>query len=535
MAFKTIDSSPLEDLGQVDLTRSEMSRRMLKRSHRSEHSHTLSELDSRGISLVQERLSKRLRHTFDPSFEEPDPNSMTFEDMVQFEVNDDSQFHTPFSSSCAVDSPISKDTPLEQLSPLPVARRIFPRSDSRNFKENSVGSLSLASPFHSRPGSVASSPDGKRKSHRRVLDTKSRTLSDKRNQTNIEQNLSLSAVCHTGNSPGSMKTCLHNRRPSVPTSAHMVQEITRQDWLIPPKALSRAFLAGDFDRYSVDSPPELVIGPSALFEDLPVAASTPHHKHTGMANEYVSSMYASRSGYCTPGLAIELISKDSVTSECHYDDIVMTDGHNQASDRRCNLVSCSIVSTVTSPSTSPSAHGAPCRVSGGGSPLKLVTLRTYDFAFPHLRNHIPSYGNDNAEDSIISPLRPADYTVPLPPLSNSLDSFSTFVHSPDLLMDLVTPAWFHTDDLGFHDPVVATSDSSPKVLYSSSGAKLQDMFSNLSLDGVYHPYYHSWLLYHYTPVITVGLLVTSFSHLFFQNLIAVSTPKRILRTTLASA
>jgi hypothetical protein len=483
LAIKTLSSSPLEDPGQGEVTRSEMSRRMLKRSHRSEHSQIVSERDPHSVPGPTERLSKRIRRVADLPAESPDPNAMTSDDMVPFNANDISQFQTPDSSNSMPGTAIEKAARPEQWSPIPVASRILSRTSSRNLKENSTVSRGLASPFNSRPGSAASSPKGKAKSKRHLPKANSHALFDKKN---LDADVSLTVHHNARRSPGLTKTGLHNRRPSVPAPAHMIQQMTHQDWLVPPKALSRAFLTDD-----MNSSPESTINPSTFFEDLPVAASTPYHKRT-MTSEDGSRIYAPRDAHSPPGLTYEPSIHDLATQRDQRDDFLMVDDIFRArTPDGHNLTSCSIISHVPSYPNSPSAHEAHDRGPANTGHLKLVTLRNYDLAFPHLRRRVEIDGDDEG-DSIISPLRRVDHIVQLPPPSISQDGLSA-AHAPDPFMDFAL-AIFDADTVGLSDPVIATRPSSPEKAPSAPAEKsfrapsdkLQDMFSGLILDGVCH-------------------------------------------------
>ncbi|KAG1738900.1 uncharacterized protein EDB91DRAFT_440849 [Suillus paluster] len=245
-------SSPLEDLSpdRDDITRSEMSRRMLKRSRGVAH-------QDEDRARPKGRAVKRVRQTVEP-------------DALEVEA-DMSTFQTPFPSAEYV-HPLSVTRPLvqEELSPVPSAKRIFSRTSSRNLKENST-SLPLASPFHSRPSSPHPGSISKVKARpsRVPLHLKSRTLSgafqkndnaytrrklshkdstaslnDKKlsrkgstmslNDTRlIRKNSTLSLNKIARNSPSS-----HQRRPLSPDPSYMLSHIAQQDWISPSKALT---------------------------------------------------------------------------------------------------------------------------------------------------------------------------------------------------------------------------------------------------------------------------------------------------------
>lgn len=171
-ATAKLASSPLEDLppDRDDITRSEMSRRMLKRSRRISHE------DDDQIRL-NERAMKRARQTVEPS----QPNAFP----VGANIN---TLQTPFPSAEYVHlSSVTRPLVPENLSPVPHAKQILSRTSSRNLKENDT---SLASPFHSRSSSPRSPATAKTKarSYRIPLHSKSRTLPStlqKNDSTNV--------------------------------------------------------------------------------------------------------------------------------------------------------------------------------------------------------------------------------------------------------------------------------------------------------------------------------------------------------------
>ena len=170
-ATAKLTSSPLEVLSphRDDITRWEMSRRMLKRSRRISHE------DDDQIR-INPLAVKRARRTLQPS--EPDRLPVGANTNV---------FQTPFPSTEYI-HPSSFTRPLspEHISPVPHAKRIFSRISSRNLKENNT-SIPLASPFHSRPSSPHSPPASKAKPplYRLPLHSKSRTLPGALQKDNI--------------------------------------------------------------------------------------------------------------------------------------------------------------------------------------------------------------------------------------------------------------------------------------------------------------------------------------------------------------
>ncbi|KAH7910298.1 hypothetical protein BJ138DRAFT_127873 [Hygrophoropsis aurantiaca] len=269
-----ITSSPLEPLASDhdDITRSEMSRRMLKRSRRAAYP----EFDD-GDIIERKRVSERLRKKPKKSealCQVSDPNAMTTSDLLP---PDALTFQTPFPSSDYI-NPLNITRPLipEQLSPVPLSRSRLSRTSSRNLKENGRRSRFLESPFHSRPGSAAPSPQNKgrpRKNQNASLHTKSRTLSRgfEENRSKRSSRPDSYASCHnsTKNSPN--KLSMHQRRPSNPTPSYMLEHITQQEWMIPPKALIRPSAARVTPPYLSPIPTQN----SSFLSDHPQFYSTP--------------------------------------------------------------------------------------------------------------------------------------------------------------------------------------------------------------------------------------------------------------------
>ncbi|KIJ65211.1 hypothetical protein HYDPIDRAFT_39835 [Hydnomerulius pinastri MD-312] len=277
-----LQSSPLELLPpeKDDITRSEMTRRMLKRSRRAALTE---QTEDKNIeqNLLKERIAKRIKHTEDHAMV-AEPTALSLDASIR---DVDLSFQTPFPESEYMhESSITKPLVPEQLSPVPIAKRILSRrTSSRNLKENTVQSQTLASPFHSRPGSVASSPKdrGRGRSSRasRIsLRAKSRTLSGafKENvrKENARRRLSRkdsTVSLNDGSEHSSVRPPMHQRYPSSPSASYMPSQIALQDWFAPPKTLSRPF--HNYDR--VPSPHESVRSTSSFFSSVPQFCSTP--------------------------------------------------------------------------------------------------------------------------------------------------------------------------------------------------------------------------------------------------------------------
>ncbi|KAF7292013.1 hypothetical protein MIND_01227000 [Mycena indigotica] len=191
-------SSPLPDAVNDDedhyLTHAELSSR-LKRSRRS--------------SNPELPLSKRLRSSQVLSLSVPSPNPT---------LPTSSAFETPHPSVLTEEQKFklksSRPVNPDEVSPfVPPPRTLHSRTSSRNHKENATTrrtnnkSKFLDSPFNSRPGSAAVSPQKTISSPEKQ--TFKRTLSDTNYNPNVQQSAS------TANSP----THNHNRlrRPSAPS------------------------------------------------------------------------------------------------------------------------------------------------------------------------------------------------------------------------------------------------------------------------------------------------------------------------------
>lgn len=279
---KTQSSSPLKDLeDQDDITLTEMSKRMAKRSRNPSNSQQFPARQD-----ATQRLAKKLKAHADPelldaSRDSPEmPVANTVFPLQNQDVNE-THFQTPRPSvSMESSMPVSTaDTMLpEQFSPLPAARRILSRTSSRNLKENA--DRMLCSPFSSRPGSRGSSPLKRFAGHgkRPGLHAKSRTLSSSILQKSTSIAISSmhkdtrSPDRHVGTVPllDTQQTTSHTRTASIPTiSTSVSDEMSHNDWLIPAKALSRSPLA------SLEGPDEIQ---ASFYFDIPNHISTPAKK-----------------------------------------------------------------------------------------------------------------------------------------------------------------------------------------------------------------------------------------------------------------
>ena len=311
-ASKKLLSSPLEVLppDMDDLTRTQMAHRMLKRSRRVALAE---QLEDKNVEHIREHLAKRIKRT-----QERVANLDTAGDMAP---QDDFTIQTPFPLSQSVhESAVAKPSVLEQLSPVPVAKRLMSRTSSRNLKENSTHSQTLASPFSSRPGSAASSPKhkGRDRSSRRVsrisLHVKSRTLSGvfKENARRVSRKDSTASLKDTNKEP-SARHIKHQRYPSGPSTSYMRSQFAQEDWIAPPKALSRTF--DDYDE--IPSPAGSVHSNASFYTDQPQSCSTPatsrlrklpdlHGRQTRNDN-FLASFSLRKDPTATGGLDIEMM------------------------------------------------------------------------------------------------------------------------------------------------------------------------------------------------------------------------------------
>lgn len=268
-ATKKLLSSPLEVLPPEidDLTRTQMARRMLKRSRRVALAE---QLEDKNVEHIREHLAKRIKHN-QAHISNVEPSDIP--------PQDDITFQTPFPSSHSVhESAVAKLLVPEQLSPVPATKRIVSRTSSRNLKENSTHSQTLASPFSSRPGSAASSPKhkGRGRSSRRALRSslhvKSQTLSGifKENSHQISRKNSTLSLKDTNRKPRA-KYIKHHRYPSSPSTSYMRSQFVQEDWIAPHIALSRTFDGYD----AIPSPEGSVHSDVSFYAGQPQSYSTP--------------------------------------------------------------------------------------------------------------------------------------------------------------------------------------------------------------------------------------------------------------------
>ncbi|KAG9309904.1 hypothetical protein JVU11DRAFT_9936 [Chiua virens] len=265
-------SSPLEALPPEmdDLTRTQMARRMLKRSRRVALAENF-EAKDKNVEHIRDHLAKRIKRTQE--------HISNVDSAVPFNtLSDDLSFQTPFSTPQSVhDSALPRPPVPDQLSPVPVAKRVMTRTSSRSLKENGAHSQILASPFSSRPGSAAPSPKHqvKGRSSRRVsripLNTKSRTLSGvfKENARHVPRKGSTASLKEPNKEPVAARI-MRQRYRSSPSTSYMRAQFAQDEWISPPKAISRAL-----DGNELHSPGGSVHSNGSFYTDQPRSCSTP--------------------------------------------------------------------------------------------------------------------------------------------------------------------------------------------------------------------------------------------------------------------
>ena len=263
-------TSPLRSLDETEYVPvPEGIRRMRKRSRTLSRKSSASDLDSQG---PVQKNSEDLRHNQRKSLA-----TKAFP-LNKQDINDLS-YQTPRPLESPVKPKNAEQDALEQLSPVPIARRMLSRMSSRNLKENR-SNRNLASPFSSRPGSRSGSPEKpiQDNSKRPRLHVKSRTLSSSimsnvknPNPANaFNNNFSGESVATTSTT----QQIAHARTTSIPTiPSNPLGQISPQAWLVPPKAISRSPIA-------LSVPPDVNEHASFYF-DTPIEVSTPARDKKG--------------------------------------------------------------------------------------------------------------------------------------------------------------------------------------------------------------------------------------------------------------
>ena len=406
-------SSPLEILGdqeEVNLTRTEMMRRMLKRSRHAGQSTTYDEDQDSNQTQVLERRIKRTKRSTRPNAATQNEFSMSLNDI---DSTEDSLFQTPYEEGYVYPSLILKPLVPEQMSPVPIANRILSRTTSRRLKENSATSRTtssrggLASPFASRHNSVNSSPGSKSRpksnlranrhsksrTTRPALSTKSRSIASSLNDNSafgansqVLQHESVFTMNHSSHPsplrPGQNPNPItRNRYPS----SHTLTQIPQQDWLVPAKALTRTRTPDDLDMHT---PPDFGIiieksevGDSSFLADLPMAFSTPLPTRSSHLTSDIrvyapgSGLYASsRSGSSTNAIIDELQPYygsggfDPAGNERDIYDVAMNDVLSSSRPRKpLHISGNSIISSSGDFTLGPSDYSSPSCAAAGSA------------------------------------------------------------------------------------------------------------------------------------------------------------------------
>ena len=545
-------SSPLEILGDQDasdLTRTEMTRRMLKRSRHAGQPTPYDEEQDSNQPPVLERKSKRTKRSNIPTTSNNHIEfSMSLNDLRAIDPTDASQFQTPYGEEYIHPSLITKPLVPEQMSPLPIANRILSRASSRNLKENSALSRSaslrgggLASPFNSRHSSTNSSPRltsrsksklpaksnpnlksrSKSRMTRPALTTKSHSIAsshtgyDSTSQPNHhEPNFTINHSSHPSplRNPNPM---IRNRYPS----SHTLTQIPKQDWLVPPKALTRTRTPDDIDMHT---PPDFgviiagnEVGSSSFLADLPMAFSTPlptKFSHLSSDNGVHESgngfslYYPVRSGLSTPDILDELhasrthapdfglaLRGNSGDLDVLMDDAPLSPGPRRALHISGNSIISSSgdftlapvgcpVNPFTTAAAATTQNNNENKIEGANETDSL--FRTHDNT---LREPSPITRKPRPKSKQLMLAHEFTFTMTSPPVFASAP-LTARVRSPSFI-----------DELMASNVPVATPVSSPKAppMTESPESVLKEMFDDMGLnvdaDGVY-------LLLVYVPV-----------------------------------
>ncbi|KAG8215061.1 hypothetical protein J3R82DRAFT_8482 [Butyriboletus roseoflavus] len=260
-ASKKLLSSPLEVLPPEmdDLTRTQMARRMLKRSRRIALAE---QLEDKNVEHIREHLAKRIKRTQE-RVSNVEPTGVP----LDMNPQDDITFQTPFTSSQSVhESAVTEPLVPEQLSPVPAVKRVMSRTSSRNLKENTVRVQLLRLPNIKTgvdpPVEFCVAPSIQNpvpfqefyKENTRWLSRKGSTMSLKDTDRKLPAR-------HTK----------HQRYSSSPSTPYMRSQFTQEDWIAPPKAISRTF----YDEEEIPSSGGPVHGNASFYADRPQSCSTP--------------------------------------------------------------------------------------------------------------------------------------------------------------------------------------------------------------------------------------------------------------------
>lgn len=186
------------------------------------------------------------------------------------------QYKTPFNMS-----PVSSPTAPDPMSPVPPSRRHISGTASRNLKENrSV--IRLASPFHSCSVSEACSRSGSRTNspRKRIKKPPFYIKARTRSEANAHPGESITDEVLfpvSGSLPtlGSMKASVCDRHPADGSTVYMLQNLSKQDWFTPAKALSRSPFPEDYTPPGTPFP-EWDYSAEPLLGGIPLQTSTPN-------------------------------------------------------------------------------------------------------------------------------------------------------------------------------------------------------------------------------------------------------------------
>jgi hypothetical protein len=303
-------SSPLEELptSAQDITVDEMSRRMKKRS-RQVSGNTQELSASQHISNViggPEPLPKKIKNfshglPLDYARTLDVPATPVYEDTrpllpLATQRITDSLFETPFPTQHTITKSYIVPLADDPISPVPIGRRMLSRTTSHNLKENANGGRntrkSLASPFNSRPTSRSPSPIKPIQSHtKRIPLSKSRTLSSSFLKQSSKTDTSSNSVAPDSLFDNTRFACTalpqdvverssqslsHGRTASIPnvsSATGLLDNISAEDWLVPPKALvrnSQSHKDLQLDVFQADYP--------SFYFDQPNQVSTPSRR-----------------------------------------------------------------------------------------------------------------------------------------------------------------------------------------------------------------------------------------------------------------
>ncbi|CDO69646.1 hypothetical protein BN946_scf184851.g34 [Trametes cinnabarina] len=290
------NTSPIRPLSPdaEDISFVIMAERMNKRARLAPSSSK----DDLGPGQGEHRPLKRTKsYTSDSQQLQPFVDDLQGDYMLDGFARTGFQMSTPFqarpSDHCMTASSVGRAPALpEQLSPLPVAKRIISRTGSRNFRENAGQrvSRSLASPFSSRPGSRAASPD-KLARNRRGMHAKSRTLSQSGAlkekfmdhntvvsvpSANVMPSFGGPTSTVAQDTPSKKGDLAHARASSIPTLKLPADHLGFEHWLVAPKGIARDPGTADSARlrvqeHAIDADMEH----TSFFRDVPVQISTP--------------------------------------------------------------------------------------------------------------------------------------------------------------------------------------------------------------------------------------------------------------------